>query len=218
MVNPAPPPWTLHGDGLVLIAHFSEAFVREHGFLTPFQQDSYRGYIGTVMLVDYHTSAVGPYRELLFIPGLFRLGGEITFSIAKIYVSSYDSVWNGRENWGIPKELADFDIITLPDGTRMFNVSRDGQSFFSASMKPRSFRFPVSTRFMPSFQVTQQSGNNLLLTKPQANGKGRLATLSGVKVDSTYFPDIRQGTILSTVAVEDFTMTFPVPVITPYLK
>ena len=207
----APAPWTLHGDGVVMIVHFPEAFVREHGFLADFQRDGYRGYVGTVMLVDYHRSGVGPYRELLFIPGVFRLGGQITFSISKIYVSTYDSVWNGIENWGIPKELADFNITNLPDGTRVYAVSSGGQPFFSARVKPWSFRFPVATSLLPSFQVMQQSGGKLLLTKPEAIGKGRLASLSGVEIDPAYFPDIRRGTILSTVAVEDFTMTFPVP-------
>lgn len=208
----APPPWTLHGDGIVLVAHFSESFVREHGFLDHFQQDGYLGYIGTVMLVDYHTSGVGPYRELLFIPGLFKLGGQTTFSISKIYVSTYDSVWNGIQNWGIPKELAQFNLTTLPDGARVFEVSKEGRLFFSARVKPWSFRFPVSTVLLPGFQVTQQRGHDLLLTRPSASGKGRLASLSQVGIDPVYFPDIRQGTVLSTIMVEDFTMTFPVPV------
>lgn len=142
----APAPWTLHGDGLVLLAHFPEAFVREHGFLAKYQRDGYRGYIGAVMLVDYHTSGVGPYRELLFIPGLFNLAGQTTFSISKIYVSTRDSVWNGIENWGIPKELADFNLTTLPDGTRVFEVSQRGRLFFSARAKPWSVRFPVTTK------------------------------------------------------------------------
>jgi len=126
-------------------------------------------------------------------------------------VSTYDSVWNGIENWGIPKQLADFNITTLPDGTRVFEVSSNGVQFFSARVKPWSFRFPVSTKLLPSFQVMQQSQGKLLLTKPEATGKGRLATFSQVHVDPAYFPDLRQGTILSTVMIEDFTMMFPTP-------
>lgn len=196
----------------MIVAHFPESFVREHGFLSDFQRDGYRGYLGTVMLVDYHTSGVGPYRELLFIPGLFSLSGQTAFSISKIYVSSYDSVWNGIQNWGIPKELAEFNLTTRPNGTRVFEVSRDGQLFFSAHVKPWSFRFPITTNLLPGFQVIQQRQTDLLLTQPEATGKGRLATLRNVTVDAAYFPDITKGTVLSTIAVEDFTMTFPVPV------
>lgn len=207
----APPPWTLHGDGVVIVAHFPEAFVREHGFLADFQRDGYRGYIGTVMLVDYHTSGVGPYRELLFIPGLFRLGDRTTFSISKIYVSTLNSVQNGIENWGIPKELAQFNLTTLPNGTRLFEVTREGHLFLSARVKPWSFRFPISTELLPGFQVTQQRRDDLLLTRPKATGKGRLASLNLVAIDGAYFPDIQRGTVLSTILVEDFTMTFPMP-------
>lgn len=207
----APAPWTLHGEGVVIIAHFPEAFARANGFMADFQLIDYRGYMGAVMLVDYHTSSVGPYRELLFIPGMFNIEGQTTFSISKIYVSTYDSVWNGIENWGIPKELADFNMTTLPDGTRVVEVSREGHTFFSARAKPWPIRFPVTTSLLPSFQVMQQRKGKLLLTKPHANGKGRLASLRQVDVDPAYFPDIRQGTILSTIVVEDFTMTFPVP-------
>ncbi|RZK00390.1 MAG: acetoacetate decarboxylase, partial [Flavobacterium sp.] len=111
----APPPWDLTGNGYVFLFHFSKAFVQEQGFLDDYQKDTYKGGLlglGTVMLVDYTTSDVGPYKELLFVPGRFSFNkpADNTWGISKIYVSSYYSVWNGRENWGIPKELAEFNI------------------------------------------------------------------------------------------------------------
>ncbi|MBO0932559.1 acetoacetate decarboxylase family protein [Fibrella aquatilis] len=205
----APPPWTLHGDGLVLIAHFPEAFVREHGFLADFQQRGYRGWVGTVMLVDYKTSNVGPYRELLFIPGLFSIRGRTTFSISKIYVSTQVSVDNGIENWGIPKEQADFDIIHEPDGSTTYMVSQGGTPFFSVRVKTGGLSFPVSTKLLPGFQVTQQRRNETLLTAPTATGKGQFASLYDLQIDPAFFPDIAQGTRLATIAVRDFTMVFP---------
>ncbi|MBO0938681.1 acetoacetate decarboxylase family protein [Fibrella sp. HMF5335] len=207
----APPPWTLHGDGLVLVAHFPEAFVRQHGFLADFQQAGYRGWLGTVMLVDYKTSNVGPYRELLFIPGLFSIGGNTTFSISKIYVSTQVSVDNGIENWGIPKEQADFDITHEPDGSTTYVVSRQGKPFFSVRATSGGLSFPVSTRLLPGFQVTQQRRNATLLTAPKATGKGQLARLHNLQIDPAFFPDITQGIRLATIAVKDFTMVFPVP-------
>ena len=57
----APPPWTLTGSGVILVAHFSKAFVQSNGFLAPYQQRAYRGWVGTVMAVDYTASPVGPY-------------------------------------------------------------------------------------------------------------------------------------------------------------
>lgn len=207
----APPPWTLHGDGLVLVAHFPEAFVREHGFLADFQQTGYRGWVGAVMLVDYKSSDVGPYRELLFIPGLFSIGGKTTFSISKIYVSTQVSVDNGIENWGIPKEQADFDITHNPDGSTIYVVSQQGKPFFTVRAISGGLSFPVSTRLLSSFQVTQKRRGDWLLTAPTATGKGQFARLHNLQIDSTCFPDITQGTRLATIAVRDFTMVFPAP-------
>ncbi|GAB3639487.1 acetoacetate decarboxylase family protein [Spirosoma arcticum] len=96
--------------------------MRAQGFLAPYQQRAYWGWVGTVMLVDYETSPVGPYQELLFVPGLFRFGDTTSFSIAKIYVSTRASVWNGRQNWGIPKELAHFSFVLNSDGSRTISV------------------------------------------------------------------------------------------------
>ncbi len=206
----APPPWTLTGEGFIFICHFPEAFVRQQGFLAPYQQQGYKGYIGTVMLVDYQTSAVGPYQELLFIPGLVRLADRTAFSIAKIYVSTYNSVWNGIENWGIPKELADFSITRQSDGSTIFAVGLQGVNFFSAQVQPWSFRFPINTNWLPGFQVLQQQDCGVLLTKPTAVGKARLASLRKITVNKAYFPDISQVKPLAVLAVEDFTMTFPV--------
>lgn len=207
----SPPPWTLHGSGIVMLVHFPESFVRQHGFLSDFQRVGYRGWLGTVMLVDYETSNVGPYCELLFIPGLFRLGSKTTFSISKIYVSTTESVENGIENWGIPKEQADFSIITAPDGAKTYTVSHDNTPFFSVAVRSFGPRFPVTTSLLPGFRVTQQRRNDLLLTAPVAAGTGQLASVQDLSVDSSQFPDIGRGWLMATLAVTDFTMTFPVP-------
>ncbi|MGF7214671.1 hypothetical protein GGR92_000811 [Spirosoma lacussanchae] len=215
----APPPWTLTGHGLILVAHFPEAFVRRHGFLRPYQQVAYRGWLGTVMLVNYQTSNVGPYAELLFIPGLFRLGHTTSFSITKIYVSTEESVVNGRLNWGIPKERADFAFSEQANGHQQISVSHKGQPFLSVQAKTWGPRFRISTAFMPGFRVVQASltraseptTSGLLLTKPRASGSARLATLTDVTIDSTFFPDLSAIKPILTLSVENFRMQFPHP-------
>lgn len=223
----APPPWTLTGNGLVIVAHFPESFVRQHGFLEPYQRAAYRGWVGTVMLVDYQTSGVGPYGELLFIPGLFGFrhdwGKLLSFSISKIYVSTDDSVQNGRRNWGIPKEPADFRFTTEAGGHRHVVVSRSGTALLSLRAKPWGPRLPISTNWLPGFRVTQRTdpafttddGYRLLLTRPSASGSARLARLSDVRVNPAYFPDFDRIRPLAVLSVENFRMTFPVPQIVP---
>ena len=217
----APPPWTLTGNGLILVAHFPKAFVRAQGFLAPYQQPAYRGWIGTVMLVDYATSPVGPYQELLFIPGLFRFGHTTSFSISKIYVSTTDSVWNGRRNWGIPKELADFSFVANSDGSQTISVCSSDQPVLSLRAKPWGLRFPISTKLMPGFRVVQERlitdkpapgpTGGLLLTKPYASGSARLTSLSDIQVDESRFPDISQVRPLAALSVGNFRMSFPLP-------
>lgn len=217
----APPPWTLTGDGVILVAHFPEAFVRAQGFLAPYQQRAYRGWLGTVMLVDYATSPVGPYQELLFIPGLFRFGERISFSISKIYVSTPDSIWNGRRNWGIPKDLADFSFVANPDGSRTISVRLDGQPLLSLRVSPWGFRFPITTKLLPGFRIVQeqltahpsgsQPAGNRLVTRPSAAGSARLSSLSEVRVNPALFPDLAPIKPLVVLSVENFKMTFPLP-------
>lgn len=217
----ATPPWTLTGNGVILVAHFPEAFVRARGFLAPYQQRAYRGWIGTVMLVDYATSPVGPYQELLFIPGLFRFGGQTSFSISKIYVSTPDSVGNGRRNWGIPKELADFSFVLNPDGSRTISVRCDGQPLLSLRARPWGFRFPITTKLLPGFRIMQeqltahpfnaQPAGTLLLTRPSATGSARLSSLSDLRVNPALFPDLALIKPLMVLTIENFGMTFPRP-------
>jgi Acetoacetate decarboxylase (ADC) len=210
----APAPWTLTGNGIILLYRFSRKWIEENGFLADYQQDSFKGIVGSVMLVDYHTSPVGPYRELLFIPGYFKMGGKNTFSISKIYVSSQESVWNGIENWGIPKELADFTIEQPDERSRVFTASLNDQSFFEATVKRGRFSFPFSSALFP-FNITQRLGQDLLLTKPSAKGKAYFADIQNVKINSNLFPDLSALRPLAALVVEDFEMTFPVPTKTP---
>ena len=217
----APPPWTLTGNAIILVAHFPEAFVRAQGFLAPYQQRAYRGWVGTVMLVDYETSPVGPYQELLFIPGLFRFGDKTSFSISKIYVSTSDSVWNGRQNWGIPKERADFSFVLNSDGSQTISVQCDGRSILSLRATPWGPHFPITTKLLPGFRVVQEpltdkraapeSADDLLLTRPSASGSARLASLSQLRVNPSLFPNLEQVKPLGVLSVEKFRMTFPLP-------
>jgi len=208
----APPPWTLTGNGVVVLYHIPASFNRHYGFMSGYQQRGYIGAVGAVVLADYETSEVGPYRELLYIPGMVRVGGKLTFSISKIYVSTYDSLWNGRRNWGIPKELADFKRSELPDGTQVYKVGISRRQFFEAHVKPWSPRLPFSNRLLPYTHVTQQLSNTLLRTKPVACGHAQLASLTEMAADPLFFPPLHHLTPLFALALPDFRMTFPLPI------
>ncbi|GAB2637502.1 hypothetical protein GCM10027035_34030 [Emticicia sediminis] len=210
----APPPWKLKGNGYIFLYHFPKSFVEKFGFLADYQADRFNGdFVGTVMLVDYATSAVGPYHELLFVPGRLNFDKKKIFSTSKIYVSSQESVENGIANWGIPKELADFRISKLSEKEEVVEVMIAGKTFFKVHLQKRSFKFPITTKFFP-LKLAQKLGNDLLITNSPAKGKASFAKLLNVEVDSLHFPAISQLKPLSILAVSDFEMEFPHPEIT----
>lgn len=213
----APPPWKLKGNGYIFLYHFPKSFVEKFGFLADYQTNRFKGdFVGTVMLVDYATSAVGPYHELLFVPGRLNFDKKKIFSISKIYVSSQESVENGIANWGIPKELADFRISKLNEKEEIVEVMIAGKTFFKVHLHKRSFKFPITTKFFP-LKLAQKLGDDLLITNSPAKGKASFAKMLNIEVNSSYFPPISQLKSLSVLAVSDFEMEFPHPeIITNY--
>lgn len=209
----APPPWKLKGNGYIFLYHFPKSFVEKFGFLSDYQANKFNGdFVGTVMLVDYETSAVGPYHELLFVPGRLNFDKKKVFSISKIYVSSQDSVENGISNWGIPKELADFTITKPKAKETIVEVLIEGKTFFKVHLRDGSFKFPISTQFFP-LKLAQKLGDDLLITNSPAKGKASFAKLVNIEIDDAHFPPISQLKPLSVLAVSDFEMEFPEPVI-----
>lgn len=179
--------------------------------MEPFQSEGYKGWIGAVMLVEYTTSDVGPYFELLYIPGFFTIGGKLTFSVSRIFVSTYDSAWNGRQNWGLPKRIADFTIVKRSGGERLFEVEVDGQLLLEAHMKPWSPPVPFSNKLVPFTRIVQQFQDQLLLTRPTASGQMQLTALKYIRSNVDFFPPIHQLKPLASIFIPDFVITFPQP-------
>jgi Acetoacetate decarboxylase (ADC) len=210
----APAPWTLSGNGHILVYRFSKEFINKNGHLQDYQKGNFKGIVGTIMLVDYQVSPVGPYQELLIVPGIFNINDKNRFSISKIYVSSQDSVYNGIENWGIPKEFADFKK-TVNGQSENIEVSIQGNVFFKAEIVKKSFKFPISTAIFP-LKLVQKLRNKLILTNSTAKGKAMFSRLQNIEVNQEFFPDVSDLKPILTLSVENFKMTFPVPTILEY--
>lgn len=204
----APPPWSLTGDGIIWLFKFPRVFVERNGFMADWQRNTLRWTLGAVMLVDYANTDVGPYFELLFIPGVFTVAGARLFSISKIYVSTAASVWNGIENWGIPKEQAEFVRERHAGGSDTVRVALSGREFFSAHVAPVGPRLPVSSSIVP-LRVAQRLRGQTLITQPVAHGHASLCRVRQLQVDGALFPDVSQLKPLAVVAVRNFKMTFP---------
>ncbi len=203
-----PAPWSLRGRGIILLYRFSKDFVHKHGFLSADEKERFAGGLGTVMIVDYENSNCGPYGELLFIPGKLRSETGSANVISKIYVSSESSVINGRANWGIPKELADFRF-ERNGKVETVTVKKGKKTFFQAEFSAGGLRFPVHTALIP-FPLTQDYDGKRFHTKYTGSGRGRLARVESMQADPEFFPDLTAVRPLAVLSIDDFRITFPV--------
>lgn len=205
-----PPPWFLEGDGYILLYWFERAFIERYGRVPAFLRGAYLGGPGAVMLFDYRTSNVGPYRELLFIPGRFRWQGRTVTCITSIYVSTEASVVSGRANWGIPKELARFSREALPNG-ECFRVERDGELVLDATLKPEWLLLPVQTSLLPLPPLVQEQSGRILETRLSRGAWGRPARLVRMEAVPALFPDVTAMRPLLGIQIRRFRLAFPDP-------
>jgi hypothetical protein len=186
----AGPPWHLQGSGSILLFRFEPGFLERE--------------FGLVMLVDYDDSPIGPYRELLFLAG-FRIS-----RITKIYVSTEESADNGRHNWGIPKEVADF-AVERRGRTERVHVTRDGRTVADLTVGIGRPPLPVTALFIPrSFRtLVQPWEGRTYVTTLAGRGIVRPARLLKARIDPELFPDLTRGKLLGAVQVSRFRLVFP---------
>ena len=205
--TPIPAPWTLRGEGIILLFRFKKSWVDQAANLPEYLQQKFRGGFGYVMLVDYQESPVGPYKELLFIPGKF--GEEKLQSITTIFVDSEASTLNGRANWAIPKQTADFHW-QKEKGLDRVDVTLNGKPVFQASIRSGGISFPMNTGLLP-IRLRQELEDQVLFTQPEGKGWGKLAHMQDLEIDPQLFPDIRGIKPILAMKVSPFTLTFPKP-------
>jgi hypothetical protein len=212
-----PAPWQLRGSAYLLAVHMPGDVLDHAAFVPPSWVPRRRGRISYVAFFDYHESNCGPYRELLVAPAVFAFDSGTYPAISRIFVSTYDSVVNGRNNWGIPKDQADFTVHNDAERkTDLITASRDGHTF--AELELRSFgpALPVTTGLLlrslrTLLQPWQGKGYRITLS---ARGRVRMASLGRWRFDAEYFPDLARGRVLGAIQLPEFEMTFPLPEMT----
>lgn len=207
-----PAPWNLTGRGFILMYRFPESFIRESCFLPENWKELKWSGLGYVMLVDYQDSPVGPYRELLIIPGKARFGGSKLGTISKIYVDSETSLENGRKNWGIPKELTDFNWSQ--EGRQHLIQVNSASPWFEILLESGSIPFPVDTRLLPIHLYQELDGQSYRVS-PYGKGTGHFTLVKGINVDPQFFPGLDALEPIVAIYVDPFRMTFPVAEIGP---
>lgn len=91
-------------------------------------------------MISYARTPVGPYHEVFGGVGL-RSGRDVTVTIPFMAVDSRDSAVGGRQNWSLPKVLAEF---TGEPATRSMTATGDGWTV-RVTARPIAPRLPVRT-------------------------------------------------------------------------
>lgn len=205
-----PAPWRLKGRGYICALSLPEK-QRTIEAGTPPQLGAPKGDHSLVMFVDYTESDVGPYHELLFIPGSYRFAdGHRHPSIGRIYVSSQDSVDSGRHNWGIPKELANFQVDQ--DGrSERISVTVGGRTVARLSLQHGVVPVPMPALLLPARYRTlaQVRHDTTYLYAPSSFGWLRSAKVTSMWGDGEGFPAIQEGQVRHASYLGRFSMRFP---------
>ena len=208
-----PAPWLLKASAYVAAVRMPEDVLDGAAFVPPSLAGKRTGQTAYVLFVDYHTADCGPYSELLVAPAVYDFGEEGHFpTITRIFVSTYDSVVNGRRNWGIPKDRADFSIERGSDKVDHVRVSRDGRVFADMRFKPYGLTFPVTSALLPAGLRTLMQhwrGKSYRFTL-SAKGGLKMAKVVNWSFDPQMFPDLARGKVLAAGYFPNFDMTFPV--------
>ncbi|KAI9465172.1 hypothetical protein BJY52DRAFT_1114105 [Lactarius psammicola] len=234
-VTPAPPPWSLRAKLYVFIASLKPVN-REDPVLRGLPPGSYspsetlhpsalalvngspqwNGGSAVVVLTRYEDSPVGPYDELsMSLKGFtnpYQKGTSLR--VTNTYVSSRQSVWNGRKNWNLPKRLARFKFVPSGPMTSKFEVFLPDaeRPFFTASLTDsRLPAIPISPRIVTPFMGLVQppllsglpedvqiaTDDEWLSIDPLYNGRWQLAYLRPSEGghasygDGLHFPEIK---------------------------
>lgn len=210
----APAPWYLKGQGYVMVVQLPTQVLDNESFIEPSLKSTRRGHLAYIAFADYESSDVGAYHELLYIGGTLKFDQKRHLSISKIYVSTQDSIDNGQKNWGIPKEMAQFEVQYGADNHDIVKLSTpSGDTIAQFSFSHHLFKFPVNTKLAPTrLRTLAQDWQGQRFFFPlQAEGYVKPALLKACYVDKRYFTDLNQGHVIACFKVTDFSMVFPVP-------
>jgi hypothetical protein len=212
-----PAPWQLKASAYLLLVKLPEQVLDEGAWVPPALVKKRKSATSIVMLVDYQKADCGPYSELLVVPASFAYDQGTNFSITRIFVSTYESAVNGRRNWGIPKDRADFAFERDAQGCDQVRVSREGRAFadfelraFGPSLPVRSWLLPTGVRTLMQHWNGQSYHFAL-----KAQGSMRMAKLQRWSFDPQFFPDLARGRVVAAAHFPEFEMHFPVANVKP---
>src|SRR5664279_5096185 len=151
-----PAPWQLRGWGVATVQTVDVRAAR--GLVPrdcPIVAVAPGRTLGGLLFVSYESGSTLVYRELTVAAALVRVGKRLAFYLPRIYVDSAASLAGGRAIWGVPKEMANFEVTTS-DVQRTIVVRTGGDEVcrIVASVARRGLRLTLP---MPAFGTRADS-------------------------------------------------------------
>lgn len=205
----ARPPWLLRGDAfLVLTASPAEVNLVDAGIPAALE-GIYRSLFNVMVVADYRESPVGPFRELLYIPGRFRFGvDDEPMSITRSYATTEVAQLNRHAHWSVPSGLA--TISRTPNAGRdVFSAGE--QPFASFAFEAFGPELPLNGRVIPPAYraFAQLAGDRTVLYTLAITGTMRAARFLPQKFDARMFPDMSKREAVLAIKISDFLAEFP---------
>jgi hypothetical protein len=159
--------------------------------------------VGTAW-VDYEPCGMLSYRELLAAVLVHR-GRRPLVSITDVWVDSEPSLRGGRELWGIPKDLATFEVEQAGPTQRWAAATPDDAPIAQGRVTGRG-RLPG--RWPAGYTVAQQLGGRLALTPVRSRGAVQPARASWAFAPGGPLRWLRTARPLLSVSLRDVDLRF----------
>jgi hypothetical protein len=169
------PPWHLQGELVIVPAITS------------------RRSLGGVLLADYRAGTLR-YHELI----VFSHATPRGMVVSHIYVDSEQSLHGGRNVWGLPKELAEFELTP-----RTFVARQGAQTLLRATIRRRRGRVPMLIPAPITSPAGATVGRAFIRAAP---------ALVGVEIPGgSPFADLGLAGTHVALAGDDLRLTMPAP-------
>jgi acetoacetate decarboxylase len=202
------PPWLCHGEAYILNYWASPQLLQQAKAFN--LQSSRAGHVLHVILLRYQDTPIGPYDALFIVDHPVQQKQRYS-SIAKIFVSTQDSILYGQSFWGLPKELAHFTWTKT--STAMYCEIRVANKSMIIQLNhlKNSANFYINSHQLPDYILTMQQhwqGHRYIFA-PQF--RGQLCKLKSVQWhdNANLFPNFNQARYIDSFYIPEVQLLLP---------
>jgi hypothetical protein len=200
-----PAPWSLTGRGVVLLLAARSRAAAAPGLA---------GRLSAVAFVDYSSSPVGPYLELLHVPRVVRWQGAVGPTVRDIWVDSLASATSGNANWGLTKSVIEIEREPLTGHSERW-VATDGDRQL-AKLIHHPFGPPLpAAKLGAGMRLLQRREAKQFETPVSLLGLMRFSRVASVSFDPDLVVDLGQHRVIAAVSITHGRLGFLKPRVLP---